>query len=387
MPKRLCSIALAPHEKTIVAADKFGDVFSLPLHPSADYVAFKGSTVSLDGVFQPAASELTVHTKGNIQALRQQQARKKSTPQKDKPEFEHKLLLGHVSSLTDITIVTTETASQRRHFVLTADRDEHVRISRYPQTHIIHGYCLGFQDFVSKLSILPWATYLLVVGGGEPSLRVFHWQDGRLLSETMFDGILKEAIKGSIPPDEKDRSPNKIAVSGIWPLQTADALMLVALEGLPLLFSFSVKNNGSLEHKQTIQFDGNVLDVAIRPRDQPCAWVSLDYVHIPGSMTRQRPDSMGCEPLVHILLDETNLQWLQSDKKLPLDVDAIVSSKDVPNSTLEQPTRSSRAKGEYSFLGEFLYGLENLRKKRGFYEDVDESTEMNDESPLVGDLE
>lgn len=54
--------------------------------------------------------------------------------------FEHKLLLGHVSMLTDIALVVLN----GRNYIITADRDEHIRISRgIPQSHIIEGFCLG----------------------------------------------------------------------------------------------------------------------------------------------------------------------------------------------------------------------------------------------------
>uniref|UniRef100_A0A915NR89 Uncharacterized protein n=1 Tax=Meloidogyne floridensis TaxID=298350 RepID=A0A915NR89_9BILA len=44
-------------------------------------------------------------------------------------------LLGHFSMLLDFCI------SPNGKFVLTADRDEKIRISRFPQTYVIEGFC------------------------------------------------------------------------------------------------------------------------------------------------------------------------------------------------------------------------------------------------------
>ena len=144
MPKRLCSIALSPDEQTIIAADKFGDVYSLPLTATDDFVAPNSNLPNTNGSLKPAASERTVHTKGNLEALRQQQKQKNENDRKEGPQFEYKLLLGHVSLLTDVAIATDQASSKQHQYIITSDRDEHVRVSRYPQAHIIHTYCLGF---------------------------------------------------------------------------------------------------------------------------------------------------------------------------------------------------------------------------------------------------
>ena len=47
--------------------------------------------------------------------------------------------------------------------VMTADRDEKIKISRYPQTFVIENFCLGHTSFVS--SICPLSEHLLASGG------------------------------------------------------------------------------------------------------------------------------------------------------------------------------------------------------------------------------
>ena len=50
-----------------------------------------------------------------------------------------KHLLGHLSMI--LGLCTAERGSQ--HFVITSDRDEHIRISNYPDTYNINSFCLG----------------------------------------------------------------------------------------------------------------------------------------------------------------------------------------------------------------------------------------------------
>jgi tRNA (guanine-N(7)-)-methyltransferase subunit TRM82 len=242
MPKRLCAIVLTPDDSTILAADKFGDVYSLPLQdrPAAPTSATHGFRKPAAD-FKPSATELTVHTKGNLEALRQQREQKAAAKTKEGPNFEHKLLLGHVSLLTDLVIAEADAAGKRRQFILTADRDEHIRVSRGPsQAHIIQNYCLGHKEFVSKLSILPSQPDILVAGSGETFIKAFHWQTGQLVRDFSVLQIISNAISSSPHDLSEHKSLRKLAVSGIWPVKTKiepvsvagkAAFVLVAFEG------------------------------------------------------------------------------------------------------------------------------------------------------------
>ena len=155
MPKRPCAIALTSNESTILCGDKFGDVYSLPLLGKSYEDSLNaseersektnGQTKTKNAPFVPAASSRTVHTKKNQEALRNQQ--KQTNPKREQKvvHFDHKLLLGHVSLLTDLVCVELDghasPSSKRREYIITSDRDEHIRISRgIPQAHIIEGY-------------------------------------------------------------------------------------------------------------------------------------------------------------------------------------------------------------------------------------------------------
>jgi len=236
----MCAIRLTPDENAILVGDKFGDVYLLPLHPRADWEPPKSEQPV---TWTPSATELTVHTKGNLHALRQQREQRVNHPKKEGPAFEYKLILGHVSLLTDLAITEIQDGLRRREYILTSDRDEHIRVSRgVNQAHIIEGYCLGHREFVSRLSILPWNSRLLVAGSGEPSLKVFDWQNGQLVDDGLFQGDVQLDVTKALADNQEERAVDRLAVSGIWPVHCTNTqevpgdsqpphLLLVALEG------------------------------------------------------------------------------------------------------------------------------------------------------------
>lgn len=213
MPKRPSAITTGPGSQIIVA-DKFGDVYSLPLFmtplsPSA--LALRTASTPKAPTTEPAANTFTVHSKRNLEALEHQRKQleaekaKRAESKSDGPNFELTLLLGHVSMLTSLLV----TESQGRKYILTADRDEHIRVSRYiPQAHIIEAFCLGHTDFISQMTIPLGKEDLLVSGGGDEELFVWSWKDGKVLSKTNLLSLAKE-----IAPQT-----TKVAVSGLTSL-------------------------------------------------------------------------------------------------------------------------------------------------------------------------
>lgn len=72
-------------------------------------------------------------------------AEAKSELDKKKP------LLGHVSMLNSLAFIPATSTS--RALTVTGDRDEHLRVSYYPNGHVIQKYLWG-----SKLSVFPLPT-------------------------------------------------------------------------------------------------------------------------------------------------------------------------------------------------------------------------------------
>lgn len=224
MPKRPCTIDLDPNDRTIIIGDKFGDVYSLPLFPKLhqENAESPEQTAVPIPLYRPAATEKTVHSKANLRVLQEQLRQAEQGVMKKSKEplaFEHELLLGHVSMLTDL-VVTSHKAEDKtakaRTYILTADRDEHIRISRGPpQAFVTEGYCLGHREFVSKICLLDPNN--LVSGGGDDEIFLWDWLEGKLLGKfdvkSMALQILNETTRldaGVVSQDQK------VAVSGMW---------------------------------------------------------------------------------------------------------------------------------------------------------------------------
>lgn len=153
--------------------------------------------------------------------------------------------------------------------------------------------------------------------------------------------------------------------------------ILTKMTRLPLLLSYNLTNEGKLQHHQTIELGGNALDVAVGP----ALWeivVSIDTVHKPGSVKEIKPeatpksdffetfslfsnraeDANGTAPA-----DEQpgpELRWERSSLAVLLNNAVPIFEKlDLPQED------DSKGKGTCSTIGEQLYGLENLRKRRG----------------------
>ncbi|KAK4705033.1 tRNA (guanine-N(7)-)-methyltransferase subunit TRM82, partial [Phenoliferia sp. Uapishka_3] len=116
--KRANGIDVTP-EGTILVGDKFGDVFTYPLLVPA-----------------PVESESETAAKDSKDSKAE-----KATP-----------ILGHVSMLTAVVFLPESKQAKFEHpaYVVSGDRDEHVRVSRYPKGEVIEKFLWG-----SKRSVWP----------------------------------------------------------------------------------------------------------------------------------------------------------------------------------------------------------------------------------------
>ncbi|KAJ4344906.1 tRNA (guanine-N(7)-)-methyltransferase non-catalytic subunit trm82 [Ascochyta clinopodiicola] len=362
MTRRPCSIALTSDDSTILCADKFGDVYSLPLLPSPDYQVPEAPAPepTEEAEWVPSATVLTVHSGRNRKTLEDQLKQKKKgpAPPKDVMTFEHQLLLGHVSMLTDIVNVKVDTRS----YIITADRDEHIRVSRgLPQAHIIEGFCFGHEAFINKLCLTQSGR--LVSGGGDAELYVWDWQKFKLLEKLPILDVVASHLKGRSDLSAGDVS--KVAVSGIWSVPGQDEV-LVACEGVPALFSFMI--GASANCGKAITLKGNALNIAFLPTTQALSTivVSIDHVHKPGSTTEVREERdasrlqcFSTEGDGHWQEDSHTLEALRSFHDQVFDVDVGASGGDVADASSGLGSTDDKA------LRDMLYNVENLRKRPG----------------------
>ncbi|PBK99605.1 hypothetical protein ARMGADRAFT_1074461 [Armillaria gallica] len=138
LPKKPTSVTFTADSQTILVSDKFGDIFSYTLEPPP-----VSKPENLKGEERDRTS-LVSHPSASNGIL----------------------ILGHTSLLTTFLLSPDEK------YIIAADRDEHIRVSWYPQGYCIETFCLGSTNFVSALHIPKSNPSVLISGGGDPELKV-----------------------------------------------------------------------------------------------------------------------------------------------------------------------------------------------------------------------
>ncbi|KAL8723226.1 MAG: hypothetical protein Q9225_000416 [Loekoesia sp. 1 TL-2023] len=390
MPKRPCTITFTPDQKTILCGDKFGDVYALPLLPGGfkenhvlpphEEPKTKQNPLSREAKFASSANPKTVHTLKNRKALEHQLSSANKKSSQKTMGFEHQLLLGHVSLLTDIVCVSVPgkdvARPDDRTYIITADRDEHIRVSRgMPQAHIIEGFCLGHTQFVSKLCVPRWNQQCLISGGGDDYLLVWNWLSGRILRTADLLTLVLDHIDqryalsdllghDPIDHDTAQAQHAKIAVSELHAIETETAVgefhryITLAVEGMPAVFIFSIAEDGALQREVVFSTEGNVIGVTVS-KDQNCIAYAMDTDHKSFSRTQVADKcSQKQRPSIGFLNFSTAKGMWKKNMELQNAFASVM--RDLPED--DEQVMDGKESGNRG-PGSLLYGLENLRKR------------------------
>ncbi|KAI5956695.1 TRM82 [Candida theae] len=155
-------------------------------------------------------------------------------------------ILGHVSMLTDVVVGV----HNDKPFLITSDRDEHIRVSNYPKAYAIKSFLQGHEEFVSQLCLV---GDLLVSGGGDDYLFVWNWYTGELLSKFDLKGVVSPFLNEAHFPPEKYRSedsPKEISVAKIEYVEYENEKYFVVLvERTSCLIVLAYKDNTLIVHQ------------------------------------------------------------------------------------------------------------------------------------------
>ncbi|KAM3862204.1 tRNA (guanine-N(7)-)-methyltransferase non-catalytic subunit wdr4 [Diretmus argenteus] len=109
------------------------------------------------------------------------------------PQKDGELKLGHLSMLLAITLTPSDK------YVITADRDEKIRVSHLKSPYNIQSFCLGHREFVSALLIPSGHPQWLLSGSGDGTLKLWEYESGCNLQswdlEELGDTVSSEAEK------------------------------------------------------------------------------------------------------------------------------------------------------------------------------------------------
>lgn len=95
--------------------------------------------------------------------------------------------LGHLSMLLDILVTSDEK------YIITADRDEKIRVSKFPNSYNIASYCLAHKKFVNNIAEVPHDREILVSCGGDGVFIFWDYKTGKEIYTFPFkDGLQDE---------------------------------------------------------------------------------------------------------------------------------------------------------------------------------------------------
>ncbi|XP_023571865.1 tRNA (guanine-N(7)-)-methyltransferase non-catalytic subunit WDR4 isoform X2 [Octodon degus] len=180
-----------------------------------------------------------------------------------------RLELGHLSMLLDVAL------SPDDRFVLTADRDEKIRVSWAEAPHCIESFCLGHTEFVSRILVVPGHPELLLSSSGDCTLRLWEYKNGRQLYCCDLASLQEPA---------EPQGHKRFAVSRIvfWSQESCVALLC---DCLPVVFVFHLSAcRQQLVFKQQLKFPHHVWDIAFE--EAQGLWVLQDCREAPLALWR-----------------------------------------------------------------------------------------------------
>ncbi|XP_004842488.1 tRNA (guanine-N(7)-)-methyltransferase non-catalytic subunit WDR4 isoform X2 [Heterocephalus glaber] len=175
-----------------------------------------------------------------------------------------RLELGHLSMLLDVAL------SPDDRFVLTADRDEKIRVSWAAAPHCIESFCLGHTEFVSRILVVPGHPELLLSSSGDCTLRLWDYPSGRQLQCCDLASLQEPAE----PWGHKRFAVSRIA---FWAQESCVALLC---DCLPVVFVFQfIVCQRQLAFRQQLRFPKRVWDIAFE--EAQGLWVLQDCREAP----------------------------------------------------------------------------------------------------------
>ncbi|ORY82011.1 WD40-repeat-containing domain protein [Protomyces lactucae-debilis] len=174
------SCVIFADDRDVLVADKFGDVYSFPIHGQSS--SFEPRVTNLPKTKEQRKADKKARREQKDQETKEEEGDKaddkedEEEPVKDSAGQLHLPILGHVSILTDMLV------SDGR--IITADRDEHIRVSQYSKAYIVDNFLLAHEAFVTSLLLV---GDVLISGGGDDFLAVWDWRQGKLLGQISLE--------------------------------------------------------------------------------------------------------------------------------------------------------------------------------------------------------
>ncbi|KAJ2828907.1 WD repeat-containing protein 4 [Coemansia erecta] len=241
--KRATAITFDPTGAHLLIADKFGEVYRARTTPDAT----EKPTAGKDDADKPAAGK---------------DAADKPTAGKDaadKPE----LLLGHVSIVCDVKMSLGPAP-----LVLTCDRDEKLRVSRYPNAYNIQSFGLGHTSFVTTIAAAQFAPGVALTGSGDGTVRLWDLASGRLVQTVNLEHLLRPYYEdgrvhtGANDFADRNAASRRYGVLRLRAVETQRAFVAV-VERFPVVVVLPFADGPALGEPRVFDIPCQPTDVAV----------------------------------------------------------------------------------------------------------------------------
>lgn len=235
MTKRPSAVTTSMDDSQIIIADKFGDVYS---------ISMTDPTVVDDSKLVP--------------------------------------ILGHVSMLTCVQNAIDENGKE---VIMTADRDEHIRISYFPKSYVIKKILFGHKEFISCFVLPQWCDgKVLVSAGGDSFISTWLWQKDGEFQELKSRVSVEDLVKDKL--NEKHLTPEKFqnetgdlveyCISKIIPLNKTQQLAVI-FERIPSLFIFNLAKDGELKFSKEYAVNSDIITATASNDKLICSFDKMDH--------------------------------------------------------------------------------------------------------------
>lgn len=157
------------------------------------------------------------------------------------------LLLGHVSMITEMVLF--------KNYIVTADRDEKIRISRFPSAFIIEKYLLGHASFVTCMC--HYEKEYLISSDSNGLVCLWNMKDGSMEMQINCSEIINKKRKH----EEADGNLNSICVRAMS-LNFSKKILAVSLQSSSTVLLFDLdQSKPFLTFKESIECEKSILDI------------------------------------------------------------------------------------------------------------------------------
>lgn len=197
------------------------------------------------------------------------------------PQREGELKMGHLSMLLAVTM------SPDDKYIITADRDEKIRVSLLNSPYNIQSFCLGHKQFVSALLVPSGHPNWLLSGSGDGTIKLWEYETGHKLQSWELNDLEKT------PSSEADKQKKSTVCRITSSVDARHVAVLCERVSTVQFFVLDQEGEEKLIPHSRLSLPHCPLDMTFDPEDR--LWVLMDSSDVLLRVYTHRQGSWECE--------------------------------------------------------------------------------------------